>query len=98
MSAYLVAHIQVSDAAGFGAYGSAVPAVIEKFGGRYLVRGGGVEVLEGDWVIPRLVVVAFDSHAQAKAFYDSPEYQKILPLRKAASEGCVVIVDGVDGG
>ncbi len=98
MSAYLIAHIQINDAAGFDAYRNVMPGVIKKFGGRYLVRGGGVEVLEGDWVIPRLVVIAFDSHARAKAFYDSPEYQEILPLRLAASTGCVVIVDGVDGG
>ena len=62
------------------------------------MRGGGVEVLEGDWVIPRLVVIAFDSHTRAKAFYDSPEYREILPRRTAASEGCVVIVDGVEDG
>jgi uncharacterized protein (DUF1330 family) len=72
-----------------------VPAVIARFGGRYLVRGGAVETLEGDWRVPRLVVIAFDSMAQAKRFYYSPEYQEILPLRLAAAEGEVVLVEGV---
>ena len=96
MAGYLVAHIKVTDPEAFKAYQVAVPPVIAKFGGRYLVRGGAVEIREGDWTEPRLVIVAFDSLDQARRFYDSPEYQAILPLRLAASEGTLAIVDGIE--
>jgi len=96
MAAYLIAHLAVEDAQAFELYRAAVPRVIAKFGGRYLVRGGRIEVLEGDWMVPRLVILAFDSLAQARRFYDSPDYQDILPLRLAASKGTVVLAEGVD--
>ena len=95
MTGYLIAHIEVTDPDAFEAYRAAVPAVIAKFGGRYLVRGGAAEVLEGDWSIPRLVILAFESVDQARRFYDSPEYQNILPLRLAASKGSIAIVEGI---
>ena len=95
MAGYLIAQIEITDPDAFEAYRAVVPAVIAKFGGRYLVRGSTVEVLEGDSPIPRLVIVAFDSVDQVRRFYDSPEYQEILPLRLGASKGSVVIVDGI---
>ena len=95
MSAYLVAHLSVTDPDAFEKYRAAAPEVIAGFGGRYLVRGGAVEPLEGDWRVARLVVIAFESMAQAKRFYHSPEYQAILPLRLASAEGEVVLVEGV---
>ena len=95
MAGYLIAHIEVTDPEAFEAYRAVVPAVIAKFGGRYLVRGGTVEVLEGELPMPRLVIVAFDSVDQVRRFYDSPEYQEILPLRLGASKGSVAIVEGI---
>lgn len=95
MPGYLIAHLEVTDPQGFEAYRAAVPAVIEKFGGRYLVRGGRVAALEGEWTVPRLVVIAFDSVAAARRFYDSPEYQEILPLRLKAARGTLVIAEGL---
>ncbi|MGF1610765.1 MAG: DUF1330 domain-containing protein [Kiloniellales bacterium] len=95
MAAYLIAHLDVEDAQAFERYRQAVPSVIAQFGGRYLVRGGKIEVLEGNWTVPRLVILAFDSLEQARRFYDSPEYQDILPLRLAASKGTVVLAEGV---
>ena len=97
MSAYLIAHLTVTDPVAFEAYRAAVPEVISRFGGRYLVRGGGVETLEGEWRIPRIVIIAFESMAKAKQFYGSPDYQEILPLRLAAATGDVVLVEGVPG-
>jgi uncharacterized protein (DUF1330 family) len=97
MSAFLVAHLNVTDPAAFESYRAAVPDVIARFGGRYLVRGGSVEVLEGEWRVPRLVILAFDSMDQARRFYHSAEYQEILPLRLAAAEGDVVLVEGLPG-
>lgn len=95
MAGYLIAHLDVTDPEGFEAYRAKVPAVIAQYGGRYLIRGGAVEAVEGDWTVPRLVVLAFDSVAQARRFYDSPEYQAILPLRLNASKGTVVFAEGV---
>lgn len=95
MAAYLVAHLEVHDPDGFAAYRAAVPAIIERFGGRYLIRGGEVEMLEGGWDRPRLVVIAFPDRAAVRRFYDSPEYQEILPLRTRAASGSVAIVEGV---
>ena len=95
MAAYLVAHIDVTDPEGFERYRAVVPAVIERHGGRYLIRGGAAEPLEGDWTVPRLVVIEFADHAAAKAFYESADYQEILPLRLAASRGTAAIVDGI---
>ena len=91
----MIAHLDVTDPEGFEAYRAKVPAVIAQYGGRYLIRGGAVEAVEGDWTVPRLVVLAFDSVAQARRFYDSPEYQAILPLRLNASKGTVVFAEGV---
>jgi uncharacterized protein (DUF1330 family) len=98
MTAYFVAEIEVTDPAGYAAYAQAVPELTARFGGRYLVRGGTVEPLEGGWSPKRLIVIAFDDVASAQAWYRSPEYQAILPLRLAAPTGKCVIVEGFDQG
>lgn len=95
MSAYLIAQLKVTDPDAFERYRTKVPDVIERYGGRYLVRGGATDVLEGALPMPRLVVIAFPSMADAKRFYDSPDYQDIIGLRTAASEGVVTLVEGV---
>jgi len=94
MAGYLIAHLEITDPQAFEAYRAAVPDVIAAFGGRYLVRGGVPETLEGEWTVPRLVVLAFDSIEQARRFYTSPQYQAILPLRLKAAKGTVVLVEG----
>lgn len=98
MSAYLVAHLNVTDPGAFESYRAVVPEVIARFGGSYLVRGGAVETLEGEWRVPRLVIIAFENMAQAKRFYESQDYQEILPLRLATAQGEVVLVEGVPDG
>lgn len=95
MTGYFIAHIEIADSDGFEAYRAVVPAGIAKFGGRYLVRGGTVDVREGKWPEPRLAIVAFGSVDQVRRYYDSPEYQEILPLRLGASKGSVAIVEGI---
>lgn len=95
MAAYLVAHLKVTDPEGFEAYRDRVPALVEKFGGRYLVRGGQVHPVEGDWNVPRLVIIEFEELEAAQRFYDSPEYQELLPLRLRSSEATLVFVEGV---
>jgi uncharacterized protein (DUF1330 family) len=95
MAAYLVAQVKIHDQETYRRYREAVPALVDRFGGRFRARGGALEVLEGEWPMPRLVIIEFQSRDAARLFYDSPEYQKILPLRQSASEGNVVIVEGV---
>lgn len=95
MTAYLVAQVRIHDEETYRRYREAVPELVDRFGGRFRVRGGELEVLEGEWPLPRLVIIEFQSKDAARLFYESPEYQKILPLRQRASEGNVVLVEGV---
>lgn len=94
MAAYMIAQLTVTDPEGFEAYRQAVPPVIAAHGGRYLARGGAVTTLEGAPVGPRIIVLEFPDRAAAEGFYNSPEYQEILPLRLNTASGSVVIVDG----
>ena len=95
MAGYVVAQVLgVKDQAGFDEYRSKVAATIEQYGGKFLVRGGEVQVLEGDWR-GRPVVIEFESAARAREWYDSAEYRPLLELRKASAETQLIIVEGV---
>lgn len=94
MSAYVIAQIEITDPATYGEYTKEVLATITAHGGRFLVRGGKVEVLEGDITPKRVVVIEFPDVATLKRWYRSPEYQAILPLRKRASKGSLFLVEG----
>jgi uncharacterized protein (DUF1330 family) len=95
MSAYFVVDLDVSDPSGFEEYRRVVPPVIEKYGGRFMVRGGTAEVLEGQWKPKRLTLIEFPSAARAKDFYNSQEYQQIIGLRFKAAKTNLVLVEGV---
>lgn len=95
MAAYLIADIEVTNAAGFEEYRALVPAVIVAHGGRYLVRGGALEVLEGGAPARRRVVLEFPTMAGLKAFWDSPEYATLRELRGRHSNAHIVAVEGV---
>jgi uncharacterized protein (DUF1330 family) len=94
MSAYVVVQESVTDQATFDAYRKEVVPTIAAHGGRFVVRGGALTVLEGQWPLQRLVIIEFPSRQAAEAWYRSPAYQKILPLRLKSSTGNLVIVDG----
>ena len=92
---YLVVESKVSDPAAYENYKKLAAAAIEKHGGRYLVRGGKAEVLEGPWTAPqRLVIVEFDSVELAKEFYDSPEYRAAREARAGAADMNMLVVEG----
>ncbi len=95
MAAYIVAQLKVGDPAAFQRYREAVTPLVDRFGGRFRVRGGELDVLEGDWAWPRLVIIEFQSKDAARLFYELPEYQQMLSLRQAASQSTVAIVEGV---
>ena len=95
MAAYFVVDLDVTDAAGIEEYRRLVPPVITKYGGRYLVRGGAFEVLEGQWKPKRLALIEFPSVARAKEFYYSKEYREIIGLRHKAAKTNLVLVEGL---
>ncbi len=94
MAAYVIAEIDITDPAGYEEYRRQVPGVITKYGGKYIVRGGKVESMEGGWQPKRLAVVEFPSMDQAQKFYRSAEYAPLIKLRQKASRGKLIIVDG----
>ena len=93
MPAYLVAYVDVHDPAAFEEYRTRVVPVIEAFGGRYLVRGGTLERLEGSEK-RRLVVLEFPSMDAARSFYHSPAYAPVLQQRLSSAVSDVVLVEG----
>ena len=96
MSAYLIANVDVHDPDAYQDYRSRTGAIVERHGGRFIVRGGKVHVLEGDPWAHRLVIIQFPTLEAARGFYDSPEYQEIIPLRTRVSDGALLIVEGAD--
>ena len=95
MAAYVLVNVEITDSAGFAEYRKLVPATIAAFGGRFLTRGGATEVLEGEWIPNRLVILEFPDVAAIKAWYHSTEYQHLLELRKRTATSDFVIIDGV---
>ena len=95
MAAYVIADVAVKDPAAFEEYRKQVPATIEKYGGRYLVRGGATEVLEGEWRPRRLVILEFASVAAARRWYDSEEYRGPKALRRRATVTNLAVVEGL---
>jgi uncharacterized protein (DUF1330 family) len=94
MPAYFVAELETTNPAGIEPYRAAVPATLAQYGGRFVARGGVTELLEGGPEPKRIVILEFADTAAAKRWYNSPEYQKILPMRLANSTGRVFIVEG----
>lgn len=95
MPGYVIADVEVTDEAVFAEYRKLVPATIEAYGGRYLVRGGDSEVQEGEWMPHRTVVLQFESVERAREWYDSPEYAGPKQMRIKSTNSSLIIVDGV---
>jgi uncharacterized protein (DUF1330 family) len=95
MTAYVIASVNVTDTEKYKAYQALTPAAIAKHGGRFVVRGGAMEVLEGNWSRPRVVVLEFDSMEAAKIFYNSPDYVAARNERAGAAEFSMIVVQGV---
>jgi uncharacterized protein (DUF1330 family) len=95
MAAYVIADVTVTDPPAMEEYRKQVPATLAKYGGRFLVRGGAHQTVEGDWKPARLVVIEFPSLADARRWYDSEEYRGPKALRMRAGRTNVLIVDGV---
>jgi uncharacterized protein (DUF1330 family) len=96
MPAYFIVDVNVTDKDTYETYRSQVPPVLHQYGGRFLVRGGKTETVEGDWQPSRLVVLEFADAAAARRFYDSKEYQAIIDFRHRASSTRMVLVEGYE--
>jgi uncharacterized protein (DUF1330 family) len=95
MTAYLIANIDVRDPTMYEEYRKRVSATIAAHGGRYLARGGATEILEGSFDVARFVIVEFPSVAAVRGWYDSPEYRPLKELRQRASNGMLMVVEGL---
>jgi uncharacterized protein (DUF1330 family) len=95
MAAYFIVDVDVKNPQAYEAYKQAAAASIAQYGGRYLVRGGKHEVLEGTWRPTRLVVLQFPTLDAAKRWYASEEYNKVKPIRLQHAVGHMVLVEGV---
>lgn len=96
MTAYVINEIVVSEPERFQTYADQVPAILAKYGGAYVIRGGAPERVDGPEPPHKLVVLRFESREAARAWRNSPEYLAILPIREATSTSRVYIVDAYE--
>ena len=95
MAAYVIADVNVTDPELFKKYSEQVPATVEQYGGKYLIRGGKVENPEGDWEPSRLVVIEFENMSILQKWYSSQEYSGPLQIRQQSAETDVLFVEGI---
>jgi uncharacterized protein (DUF1330 family) len=95
---YLLAEVTVKDPALYAKYAERVPAVIAKYGGRYLVRGGKAEPVAGGWQPERIILIEFESAEQLRRCFSSPEYLEIKPWRDGSTVSKAVMLEGVQEG
>jgi uncharacterized protein (DUF1330 family) len=96
VSAYVLVEIEVTDQEEYAAYGKLAHESVINHGGRFIVRGGETEAFEGEWA-PRIVVLEFESLDAIRRWYNSDEYQKILPMRLNTTKSRLIAVEGYDG-
>jgi uncharacterized protein (DUF1330 family) len=95
MSAYVIVDIDVTDPQGYQEYIKLAPPTVAAYGGKYIARAGKTEVLEGEWVPQRLVILEFESLERAKAWLESPEYRSARQMRHRAATTNMVVIEGV---
>jgi uncharacterized protein (DUF1330 family) len=95
MSTYVIVNIEVTDPAPYEEYKRLAAPTVAQYDGRYIVRGGSAEQLEGTWIPNRVVVLEFPSVARAKAWFDSPEYAPARKIRHGAAVSDMILVEGV---
>jgi uncharacterized protein (DUF1330 family) len=96
VAAYVIANIEVTDPKAYEEYRSRVSAIIAAYGGRYLVRGGQLEQLEGDGQFERVVVLEFPDMARLRAFYRSEDYRPLIAIRQRSARSRLIAVEGID--
>ena len=96
MPAYWVARSRVIDPVEYKKYTDPLPAIFAKYGAKVLARGGRFQIMEGPEKFHRFVVIEFPSFDQAKGWYDSAAYQKLIPIRQKAASGKSFLVEGAE--
>ena len=96
MKVYLIAHIEVTNPELMEKYRELVPKIVAKYQGKYLVRGGDSEILEGDYFKHRIVLLEFPSRQQANNFYNSEDYAPLKMLRIEAGNNSSVLIEGIE--
>lgn len=94
MAAYVIVEIDILDPVGYEKYKNLAGASVEKYGGKYIVRGGATEVLEGEWKPKRIVVLQFDSMQRAKDWLNSEEYREPRKMRHRTAKTNMILVEG----
>jgi uncharacterized protein (DUF1330 family) len=94
MPGYVIAEVTVTHPEEYARYREMVPPTVAKYGGRFVVRGGKTETVEGQWSPTRLVVIEFESAARAKEWWASEEYREAKALRQRTARSNVLIVEG----
>jgi uncharacterized protein (DUF1330 family) len=94
VAAYIIASVDVTDPDLYAEYRAQVLPTVEKYGGRFIIRGGPSEILEGSWQPPRLVALEFPDADAARRWYTSAEYRPLAELRRRASTGHLLLVEG----
>ena len=95
MSAYVIVEIEIVDPVGYEEYKKQAAATVLKHGGKYIVRGGKTEVLEGDWKAKRIVVLQFESMERAKQWLNCEEYREPRKMRHRTAKTNMILVEGV---
>ena len=94
MAAYVIVEIEITDPVGYETYKKQAADTVHKYGGKYIVRGGKTEVLEGEWVPKRIVVLEFPTMERAKEWLNCEEYREPRKLRHATSKTNMLLVEG----
>jgi uncharacterized protein (DUF1330 family) len=95
MPAYIIVDIEILDPLGYEGYKKLAGATVEKYGGKYIMRGGKTEVLEGDWQPKRIVVLEFESAQRAKDWLNSEEYREPRKMRHRTARTNMILVEGM---
>jgi uncharacterized protein (DUF1330 family) len=95
MSAYVIVEIDIVDPVGYEEYKKQAAATVHKYGGKYIVRGGTTEVLEGDWKPKRIVALQFDSMQRAKEWLQCEEYREPRKVRHRTAKTNMLLVEGI---
>ena len=95
MSAYMIVEVKINDSAKYEDYKKLTPASLEPFGGKFIARGGKAELIEGEENPNRIVVLEFENSEKAKAWWNSPLYNKAKKIRQAAAETRMILVEGI---
>jgi len=95
MPVFIIVQVDVTDPEAFATYRDQVPPTLEPFGGKYMVRGGEQDVLEGDWAAARTVVLRFPSVERAKAWHASDIYEGPKALRQSAAKTNMLVIEGL---